>query len=92
MGVLPSALEVEGVVGVLPDVLAAEHSVLSQSLLQARVELVEGAGSRDPIARLHNSGGDNTAFEQPLLDRPGLRGMASPAYVRTKQPSPCRRA
>ncbi len=36
--------EVEGVVGVLPDVLAAEDHVLAEGLLQAGVELVAIAG------------------------------------------------
>ena len=36
--------EVEGVVGVLPDVLAADHGMLSEALLQAGVELVAETG------------------------------------------------
>ena len=36
--------EVEGVVGVLPDVLAADHDMLAEGLLQAGMELVAEAG------------------------------------------------
>ena len=44
MGVLPSTREVEGVVGVLPDVVAADDEVLADGLLEAGVELVAEAG------------------------------------------------
>ncbi len=36
--------EVEGVVGVLPDVFAAEHGPLAEGLLEAGMELVAVAG------------------------------------------------
>ena len=36
--------EIEGVVGVLPNVIAADHEVLAEGLLQAGMELIAEAG------------------------------------------------
>jgi len=44
--------EVEGIVGVLPDVLAAHHGMLSEALLQAGVELVAETGLKGSLTSL----------------------------------------
>ena len=56
--------EVEGVVGVLPDVLAAEDSVFAQGLLQTGVKLVAEAGGE-------GTGDAGTARQQRVQHRIG---------------------
>jgi len=40
--------EIEGVVGVLPDVLATENDILADGLLESSVELIAETGSHGP--------------------------------------------
>ena len=63
--------EVEGVVRVLPDVVAADDEVLAEGLLQAGVELVAEAG----LERSGDAGGAERAAARARRCRsPGWRG------------------
>ena len=66
--------EVEGVVGVLPDVLAADDEVFAEGLLEAGMKLVAEAGLKCP----GYAGGAEQAAE-PALDSsiPGWRARGS---------------
>jgi len=62
--------EVEAVVSVLPDVLTANHNILSKGLLNPAWNSLRKPGCMVPeTPGLQESSGLRTASEQPLLDR-----------------------
>src|ERR1700722_1470662 len=78
--------EVEGVVGVLPDIVAAEYEMFGKGLLQTRVELVAETGlqgGRDAgLAEQQRSqngaaaalAGENQVLVERRLQRASVRG------------------
>ena len=71
--------EVESVVGVFPNVVAAEDKVLAESLLEAGMKLVAKTRlQRCRTRRANKSSGASTAFEHPWLEstRFSLKGVS----------------
>ena len=60
--------EVEAVVGVFPDVLAADHHIFAEGLLESRMELIAET-------RLHGSGNAGAATEERIED--GVRAAGA---------------